>query len=90
MRNREQQLSAYILDGNGTDEAEPLWDENAVGEGGSPEKEVLQAPEHAFEREALELLDACVGVRIQQTIETAGGTLLSVDSVTRTGSGFFS
>ncbi len=72
--------------GDGSASGEFPGDGNAAAEGGFPESETAEngTPEHAFEREALEILEECADARMQQTIETGSGTLLSIDAQVKT------
>lgn len=80
--DNEYQESRKSEAGTGSlpDDAKPASGEESAPDSSSPENDSAESSGHSFDREISEILAACTGTRIEQTIEAAGGTSLFISA----------
>lgn len=80
--DNEYQESQTEEDGAGSlsDDAKPALSEEFAPDSSSPENDDTESPGYSSDREISEILAACAGTRIEQTIESAGGTSLLISA----------
>lgn len=80
--DNEYQENQTEEDGAGSlsDDAKPALSEEFAPDSSSPENDDTESPGYSFDREISEILATCAGTRIEQTIESAGGTSLLISA----------